>query len=100
MVMPGVHSAAGGGAAVVGSWGHGFGNIYYAAAIRSMASSWYNFLYASFAAPHNDIRLSLHDPGGNGAVATVFQRSLAGLWAIEWGLVWRLVISFLARPVC
>ncbi|MFH1748910.1 MAG: hypothetical protein ABIG44_17905, partial [Planctomycetota bacterium] len=27
---------------------HGFGNIYYAAAVRSMASSWHNFLYASF----------------------------------------------------
>ncbi|MCK4659317.1 MAG: glycosyltransferase family 39 protein [Phycisphaerae bacterium] len=27
---------------------HGFGNIYYAAAVRSMAGSWHNFLYASF----------------------------------------------------
>jgi len=32
--------------------GHGFGNIYYAAAVRSMASSWHNFLYGAF------------DPGG------------------------------------
>jgi len=28
--------------------GHGFGNIYYAAAVRSMASSWHNFLYGAF----------------------------------------------------
>lgn len=27
---------------------HGFGNIYYAAAVRSMASSWHNFLYGAF----------------------------------------------------
>jgi len=27
---------------------HGWGNIYYAAAVRSMAASWHNFLYAAF----------------------------------------------------
>ena len=36
--------------------GNGFGNIYYAAAVRSMSQNWHNFFYASF------------DPGGFVAV--------------------------------
>ena len=87
--------------------GHGYGNIYYAAAVRSMAESWHEFLFAAFDPGGllmldkpplafwlqvlsvkllGDSGLALHLPQlleGLGSVALVFHltRKVAGVWA-------------------